>query len=153
MATQLPTEKFSREPGRRIGLFDRIMITGSLAELCYAEGMTHYLCFHDILIVDCACFAAPLRDEIRANVESLTKAESLEIEYIRKKDFRKEDGIQAILAERGRRPGLVRICSAIDLYFYQPWHDKATGLAHLTAAEPCAFTFLAVMLSRRRGRR
>jgi len=53
----------------------------------------------------------------------------VEIEYIqRMKTFRKEDRIQQILAERGNRPGLVHIFSAMEpCPTYEPWHDKKTG--------------------------
>jgi hypothetical protein len=96
MATQLLTEKYAESLDGVLGCFDRIVMTGSLAELCYAKGMTHYLYDHDIRIFDYVRFAEPLRDEIRANAEAMAQAQGLEIEYIRKKDFRKEDRIQAL---------------------------------------------------------
>jgi hypothetical protein len=132
MATQPLTEKYAESLDGVLGCFDRIVIMGSLAELCYAKGITHYLYARDIRIFDYARFAEPLRDELRANAESLAKAEGLEIEYIRKKDFRKEDRIQAILAQRGHQPGLVHIFSAMEpCASYQPWHDKASGHTYL----------------------
>jgi hypothetical protein len=132
MATQLLTEKYAESLDGVLGCFDRIVIMGSLAELCYAKGMTHYLYAHDIRIFDYARFAEPLRDEIRANAEALAQAQGLEIEYIRKKDFRKEDRIQALLAQRGGEPGLVHIFSAMEpCASYQPWHDKASGHTYL----------------------
>jgi hypothetical protein len=132
MATQPLIEKYAESLDGVLGCFDRIVITGSLAALCYAKGMTHYLYAHDIRIFDYARFAEPLRDEIRANAEALAHAQGIEIEYIRKKDFRKEDRIQALLAERGSQPGLVHIFSAMEpCSSYQPWHDKASGHTYL----------------------
>ena len=132
MATQLLTEKYADSLDGVLGCFDRIVIMGSLAELCYAKGMTHYLYAHDIRIFDYARFAEPLRDEIRANAEALAQAQGLEIEYIRKKDFRKEDRIRAILDQRGSQPGLVHIFSAMEpCASYRPWHDKRTGHTYL----------------------
>ena len=128
MATQLLTEKYADSLDGVLGCFDRIVITGSLAELCYAKGMTSYLYGHDIRIFDYPRFAEPLRDEIRTNAEALARSEGLEIEFIRKKDFRKEDRIQAILAQRGHQPGLVHIFSAMEpCASYKPWHDKVSG--------------------------
>lgn len=128
MATLPLTVKYADSLDGVLGCFDRIVIMGSLAELCYAKGITHYLYAHDIRIFDYARFAEPLRDEIRTNAEALAKAEGLEIEYIRKKNFRKEDRLQAILAQRGNQPGLVHIFSAMEpCASYQPWHDKASG--------------------------
>ena len=74
MATQLLTEKYAESLDGVLGCYDRIVITGSLAELCYAKGMTHYLYAHDIRIFDYARWAEPLRDEIRANAEALAQA-------------------------------------------------------------------------------
>ncbi len=128
MATQLLTEKYAESLDGVLGCFDRIVITGSLAELCYAKGMTSYLYAHGIRIFDYSRFAEPLRDEIRSNAEALARSAGLEIEFIRKKDFRKEDRIQAILAQRGQQPGLVHIFSAMEpCASYQPWHDKTSG--------------------------
>ena len=51
----------------------------------------------------------------------------LSIENIRKKNFRKEDRIAALLQKRGRQPGLVHIFSALEpCASYQPWHDKTS---------------------------
>ena len=38
MATQSLTEKYAESLNGVLGCFDRIVITGSLAELCYAKG-------------------------------------------------------------------------------------------------------------------
>jgi hypothetical protein len=132
MATQLLTEKYAESLDGVLGCYDRIVITGSLAELCYPKGMTHYLYAHDTRIFDYAQWAEPLRDELRANAAAVAHAQGLEIEYIRKKDFRKEDHIQAILAQRGDQPGLVHIFSAMEpCASYRPWHDKTTGHTYL----------------------
>ena len=132
MATQLLTEKYAESLDGVLGCYDRIVITGSLAELCYAKGMTRYLYTHDTRIFDYAQWAEPLRDEIRANAEAVAQAADLTIEYISKKNFRKEDRIQALLSERGSQPGLVHIFSAMEpCTSYRPWHDKKTGHTYL----------------------
>jgi hypothetical protein len=61
MATQPLTEKYAESLDGVLGCFDRIVIMGSLAELCYAKGMTHYLYAHDIRILDYARFARAAR--------------------------------------------------------------------------------------------
>jgi hypothetical protein len=128
MVTQLLTEKYAESLDGVLGCYDRIVITGSLSELCYAKGMTHYLYAHDIRIFDYTRFTAPLRDAIRTNAAAIAKAAGVEIELIRKKDFRKEDRIHAIVAQRGLQPGLVHIFSAMEpCASYRPWHDKASG--------------------------
>jgi len=132
MATQLLTDKYAESLDGVLGCYDRIIITGSLAELCYAKGMTHYLYAHGIRIFDYAKWAEPLRAEIRTNAEAVAQAHGLTIEYISKKNFRKEDRIQAHLAQRGAQPGLVHIFSAMEpCASYRPWHDKTTGHTYL----------------------
>lgn len=67
MATQLLTEKYAESLDGVLGCYDRIVITGSLAELCYAKGMTRYLYAHDTRIFDYAHWAEPLRAEMKAH--------------------------------------------------------------------------------------
>jgi hypothetical protein len=56
----------------------------------------------------------------------------LQIDHIRKKNFRKESHIRKMLAERGDQPGLVWIFSAMEpCATYKPWHNKETGNTYL----------------------
>lgn len=56
----------------------------------------------------------------------------LEIEFVRKKNFRKEERVRAIVAERGAAPGLVHIFSAMEpCNTFRPWHDKKNGRTFL----------------------
>ena len=50
----------------------------------------------------------------RENAEKLADANKIKIEFIRKKDFRKEARIQEILKTRGELPGLVHIFGAME---------------------------------------
>jgi len=127
MPTQHLSEKYRDQLDGVLNCYDRIVLTGSLHPFCYAQGMTHYLFEHQIRIFDYAKFAEPLTEQIRENAERLAQQHGLEIEFIRKKNFRKEDRIQAILKIRGTQPGLVHIFSALEsCETYKPWHDKAT---------------------------
>lgn len=75
---------------------------------------------------------AALCPAIKANAEALAVASGLTVDYIRKKNFRKEDKIKAVPAERGMAPGLVWVFSAPEpCTAYQPWHDKKTGRTFL----------------------
>lgn len=132
MTTQLLSEKYRDQLDGVLNCYDRIVLTGSLHPFCYAQGMTHYLFEHQIRIFDYAKFAEPLTEQIRGNAERLAQQHGLEIEFIRKKNFRKEDRIQAILKTRGTHPGLVHIFSALEPgETYKPWHDKATHHTYL----------------------
>ena len=108
---------------------------------CYAEGMTAYLAKRGIRIFDFIEFAKPLTDAVKANAEQLAEANGLKIDYVRKKNFRKEDRIKGVLKERGTHPGLVWIFSALEpCTTYQPWHDKQSAFygRGRTNAEPAA---------------
>jgi hypothetical protein len=122
-------EQHQDEIGCVLSCFDRVVITGTLPDICHARAMAGYLGGRGIRLFDYAHWAEPLREEIRANAERLAAEVGLEIEFIRKlKAFRKEDRVQQILAERGDHPGLVHIFSAMEACSsYRPWHDKASG--------------------------
>ena len=70
--------------------FERVVITGTLLEICYADGMAAHLRSKNIHIFDYTTFAEPLREEIRENAEKIARDSGLEIEFVRRKDFRKE---------------------------------------------------------------
>ena len=107
---------------------DRVVLTGTLPVICYAQGMTSYLNAHHIRIFDYTKFVEPLRHLIRENAQQVAADNGLEIEFIGKNNFRKEKRVEAILAERGDHPGLVHIFSAMEpCTSYKPWHDKITG--------------------------
>jgi hypothetical protein len=132
MPIPLLSDKYRDQLDGVLNCYDRIILFGSLQPWCYAEGMTHYLYEHAIRIFDYAQFAQLLTDEIRTNAEALAQENGLEIEFIRKNKFRKEDRIQKILKQRGPHPGLVHIFSAMEACdTYKPWHDKHTHRTYL----------------------
>lgn len=116
-----------------LSCFDRILITGTLPDICHAKAFTRELNRRQVRIFDFPRFATPLRDAIRDNAERLANENGLVIEHIRRiKAFRKEDRVQQILAERGTHPGLVHIFSALETCTsFQPWHDKGSGKTFL----------------------
>jgi len=129
----LLTERYASRIAGVLPCFGRIIITGSLVGVCFAEGMANYLRGHGIRLFDYAHFAEPLREEIRENAERIARENGLDIEFIRSVGaFRKERRIRAILQERGDQPGLVHIFSAMEpCPAFTPWHDKASGKTSL----------------------
>ena len=126
------TERYADKIAGVLGCFDRLIITGTLPTLCYADGMTRYLSARRIRIFDFAEWAKPLTAAIKANAEALAEAAGLKIDYIRKKNFRKEDKVKAELKKRGDKPGLVWIFSALEpCTTYRPWRDHATQRTYL----------------------
>lgn len=138
----LLSERYADQLDGVLNCYDRIVITGSLMPLCYAQGMTHYLYQQGIRIFDYADFADPLRERLRENAEALAEANGLKIEYIRKKDVRKENQVQKVLKGRGEQPGLVHIFGAMEACpSYRPWHDKTTGKTYLKPASGKCMTY------------
>lgn len=115
-----------------ISSFDRVVITGTILDICYADAMGRYLRNKGIRIFDYTRFAEPLREQIRKNAEEIACSSGLEIEFIRSKNFRQDDRIDEIIARRGNHPGLVHIFSVMERCpSFKPWHDKATGKTFL----------------------
>jgi hypothetical protein len=132
----LLTERYTDKIRGQISCFDRIVIQGTLPGFCYADGMTAFLYTNNIRIFDYPRFAEPLREELKNNAEHIAKENGLQIEFIRKKNFRKEKRIQNILEKRGNHPGLVHIFSAMESCpSYKPWHDKKTHRTYLKSIQ------------------
>jgi len=132
MAIELLTDRHGKQIAGVLSCYDRLIVQGTLPIFCYADGMTAYLSKRRIRIFDFTQFAKPLTDAIKANAEALAAASGLTIDYVRKKNFRKEDKVKAVLRERGMQPGLVWIFSALEpCTTYQPWHDKKSGRTFL----------------------
>src|SRR4051794_31421174 len=107
MATQLLTERYAEAINGVIESYDRLVISGHLQPLSYAQGMTSYLYREGIRIFDYTQFAEPLRNLIRSNTERVAEENGLVIEFISKRqEIRKEEHIQALLEKRGRHAGL-----------------------------------------------
>ena len=133
MATQLLTERYAESIEGVIESYDRIVISGQLQPVSYAQGMTSYLYRAGIRIFDYTQFAEPLRNLIRSNAERLAQENGISIEFMSKRQAqRKEDQIAARLKVRGHHPGLVQILSAMEsCVAYEPWHDKGSGKTYV----------------------
>lgn len=149
---ELLSERYCEELDGVLSCYDRIVITGSLQPFCYAQGMTHYLYQQGIRIFEYAKFAEPLRECIRENAEALAEANGVKIEFVRKKDFRKEHRVQQILKKRGDQPGLVHIFGAMEACSsYRPWHDKTTGKTYLKPDHSKCMTYYFYFLDEQLG--
>jgi hypothetical protein len=111
-----------------LSCYDRLVITGTVPVICYAEGMTRFLYSQGIRIFDYPQFAQSLRDRVRDGAASLAAAAGIAIEHIAKSHVRKEEVVARVLEQRGDHPGLVHIISAMEACdSYRPWHDKTSG--------------------------
>ena len=132
MSIELLTDRYAKQIAGTISCYDRMLLFGTLPQICYAEGMTSLLYSRNIRIFDYPRFAEPFRNRIRDNAQKLASDHGIEIEHIRKKNFRKEDRIRKIIAKRGDEPGLVAIFSAMEpCATFKPWHNKQSGKTYL----------------------
>jgi hypothetical protein len=122
------TERYDDRIGGVLSCFDRLLITGTVPVICYAEGMTRFLFAKGIRIFDYPQFAQTLRDRVRDRAAALASEAGLTSEHISKSHIRKEEVVARVLAQRGDHPGLVHVISAMEACdSYRPWHDKASG--------------------------
>jgi hypothetical protein len=97
-----------------VSCFDRVVINGTLTEICHKAAMAQYLLSRKERILDLPRVFEPMKAEIVANAKAIATAHGLKIEYIARRNFRKEKRIREILAERGDEPGLVHVFSAVE---------------------------------------
>jgi hypothetical protein len=116
-----------------ISCYDRIVLQGIIPGISHANGMTSHLYARGIRIFDYEKeFAMPLRDEITEHCKRLAAESGIEVEYIRRKNFRKEERVKEVLEKRGNHPGLVHMFSALEpCTQYTHWHEKETGKTFL----------------------
>jgi hypothetical protein len=123
---------YSSQISGTLSCFDRVILTGTVPGICYAEGMTSWLYQHNIKIFDYTTTVNNLREQLRDHTEQYAKQQGVEIQFVSKTHIRKEDIVQEVLAKRGNHPGLVHILSAMEsCKSYKPWCDKPTGKCFL----------------------
>jgi hypothetical protein len=126
--SQSLTERYDDRIAGVLSCYDRVVITGTVPVICYAEGMTRFLYASGIRIFDYPQFAQTLRDRVRDRAAALASDSGLTIEHIARSHIRKEEVVARVLAQRGDHPGLVHVISAMEACdSYRPWHDKASG--------------------------
>ncbi len=126
--SQSLTDRYEDRIAGVLSCYDRVVITGTVPVICYADGMTRFLYAKGIRIFDYPQFAQTLRDRVRDGAASLAANAGIGIEHIAKSHIRKEEVVARVLAQRGDHPGLVHIISAMEACdSYRPWHDKASG--------------------------
>lgn len=133
---ELLTTAHSNNISGVLSCFDRVIITGTLPEVCHSKGMTSYLYSKRVRIFDYSKFAEPFKDELRTNAEQLAQDAGIEIEFVAKTHIRKEDLVKKVLDKRGTHTGLVHIISAMEACgSYRPWHDKQSGKTFLKSSQ------------------
>jgi hypothetical protein len=107
-------ERHSKEVVGTISCFDRVVITGTLPDMAHRSAAERFLATAEIPLGDFASCFKKLRDDIAHNANNLAEASGLSVQYVDRKNFRKEERIKEILVERGDAPGLVHVFSAME---------------------------------------
>jgi len=125
---ELLTQRYAEQIVGTLGCWDRVILTGTLTDVCHAGAVEGWLRRDNIRCFDLKVFAEPLRDAVRDHAILTARAAGLNIEHLERKHFRKEDRVADLLQRRGDAPGLVQVFSAMEAcQAFKPWHDKATG--------------------------
>jgi hypothetical protein len=131
MASTL-VERYGDRIAGVLSCYDRVVVTGTLPTVCYAEGMTRFLYTNQIRIFDYAEFASTLRERVREAATSLAAEAGITIEHVSKGHVRKEAIVAKVLEQREDHPGLVHVISAMETCdAYKPWHDKQRHKTYL----------------------
>lgn len=145
-------ERHAQRIAGTLSCFDRVVIPGTLPEICHAEAVARHLTAKGVRFFDYPRWAEPFREALRAHAERLAQEHGLEIEFIRRKNFRKEERIKEIVATRGDHEGLVHIFSAMEpCPSFRPWHDKATGKTFLRPTEAKCLHYYFYFIDRELG--
>lgn len=145
-------ERYAAQIEGTLGCFDRVVITGTLVEVAHAKAVESRLAYDGIKCFDIKEFADPLRREICDNAKALAAEAGLEVEFIRRKNFRKDERIAAILRQRGSHPGLVHVFSAMEnCTTFEPWHDRASARTGMRATSGKCLHFYFYFIHQRLG--
>src|SRR5947209_20322759 len=101
--TEALTERYADRIGGVLSCYDRLVITGTLPTVCYAEGMTRYLNARGIRIFDYPDFAKTLRERVREAAGALAAEAGVEIEHVGKPIFARRTSSRACWRSGAKR--------------------------------------------------
>jgi len=87
-----------------LSCYDRIVVTGTLATVRYAEGTTGFLHAQGICIFAYASFAMELRESVRQAATRPSAAAGIEIEHIARVTSAKEAAVANVLEDGAITP-------------------------------------------------
>jgi len=132
----LITERYQDQIVGTLSCFDRILIYGTLPDICHSNAMASQLTRRGMRLFDHGEFVNPIRDMLHVNAKKVAGEGGVPIEFIRRfNDFKKEKKIQEIVKTLGVKSGLVHVFSAMEnCNCFKPWHDKKTGKTFMTSS-------------------
>lgn len=98
--------RYAGQIAGQLGCWARLIVTGTLLDVGYSGALEKRLWPDGMRCFDLKHFAEPLREAMRDHAIKLARAAGLEVEFVQRKNFRKEDRITEFGARRGTAPGL-----------------------------------------------
>lgn len=112
--------------------FDRVILHGTLVDVAHPGALLVSMQAAGFKPRDLARFAQPIATQVRDHIIGLARQHGIEIEQVRRKNFRQEDRVAAILKTRGTHPGLVHIFAVKEgATVFDTRHARADGYAQV----------------------
>ena len=136
--------------------FDRVIMHGTLIDVAHPGALLVSMHAAGFKPRDLARYGQPITSQVRDHIIGLARRNGLEIEMVRRKNFRQEDRVAAIMKTRGTHPGLVHIFAVKEgatvfdtrharpdgyaqvivrhgacMHYYLYWIDPLLGLIHV----------------------
>jgi len=147
------TQRYAGQIVGTLGCWDRLILSGTLTDVCHAGAVAGGLRRDNIRCFDLKVFAEPLRAAVRDPAVLTARHAGLRIEYLERKNFRKEDRVAEALQQRGDAPGLGHVFWAMEAcQAFKPWHDKTTGKTGLRPTAGKCLHYYFYFLQPRLGR-
>ena len=114
--------------------FDRQLISGSIIQLTYPDGLNRHLRANHILLKDFKAYAISLAKELKNNAEKLAEKNDARFIYRRDSKQSNEEIVKQIIKERGEQPGLVAVITNLEVeYSFDIQGNKTTNKIELKA--------------------
>jgi hypothetical protein len=128
-------ERYADRVAGVLSCYDRVVATGTLPTVCYAEGMTRFLYASQIRIFDYPEFASTLRDCVREGAESLTLQAGIAIQHVSKSYVRKATIVAKVLERRGEH-----LASCMSSRRWRPATPTGSGVTSRPTRAMCGRT-------------
>lgn len=107
--------------------FDRQLISGSIIQLCYLDGLKRVLRAKHILYKDFIQYAKSLAYQLKTNAMKLADIDNAKYIYLPDSKQSNEAIIKSIIVERGNQPGLVAVLGSLETDFgFKTYGNKAS---------------------------
>jgi len=114
--------------------FDRVIMHGTLIDVAHPGALLVSMQAAGFKPRDLARFGQPITTAVRDHIIGLARHHGIEIEVVRRKNFRQEDRVAAILKTRGTHAGLVHIFAVKEgATVFDTRHARADGYAQVIA--------------------